>query len=314
MKKIILIVLSLISSVSLAATPISKPLIVVLDSFPNPDHAPLLIAEQQGYFKALGLTVKLIGPLQPSMPAKLVANNKADIGLIYQPTFYQQVDKGLPVIRIGTLIDKPLNCLVTLKSNAITSITDLKGKTIGVGQGGLTIAMLKTMFEKHHLSLKYVHLVTLKKDLAQALLTHQVDAVTGIMRNIDVPKLEAQNQQAITFFPEDNGTPNYSELIFITHTGNTNDKRLPLFLAAVKKAVSYIDSKPEESWQLFAKRYPQSNNPVNRDAWFATMPYFAEEPSKFDKTDWEHFAAYMQENKLIKQTQTITRYAVELQG
>lgn len=315
MKKMLYIALSLLSSVSLAATPISKPLVVVLDQLPNPAHAPLVIAEQQGYFKANGLDVKLIGPMPASMPAaQLIATNKADIGLIFQPTFYQQVDRGLPVIRIGTLIDKPMNCLVTLKSNGIKSIADLKGKTIGIGHGGLTIAMLKTMLESHHLSLRDVHLVTIKENLTQALLSHKVEAVTGMTRNIEVPKLEASNQQAVTFFPEDNGTPNYSELIFITHTGNIKDKRLPLFLQAVKKAVIYIDANPNESWQQFAKRYPQANNPVNRDAWFATMPYFAEEPAKFDKTDWEHFAAYMQAHQLIKKTQTVTRYAVELQG
>lgn len=308
MKKTLFLVLFLYTSVGLAA----KPLTVILDWFPNPDHAPLIIAEQQGYFKEQGLNVKLIAPTNPTEPAKWVADKKADIGLTYQPAFYEQIDRGLPLIRIGTLIDKPLNCLVTLKSSGIKSIADLKGKTIGISDGRLNNAMLVSMLKSHHLTLKDVHLVPINHNLTHALLSHQVDAVTGLMRNVEVPLLESHHQQAMTFFPEDNGMPSFSELIFITHTDNTADKRLPLFLKAIKKAVVYIDANPKASWQQFATRYPDSNNRVNRESWFATMPYFAEEPGKFDKTNWEDFAIYMHYHQLIKKPQNIERYAIEL--
>jgi putative hydroxymethylpyrimidine transport system substrate-binding protein len=289
-----------------------EKLSVLLDWFPNPDHAPLIIAQQQGYFKEQGLDVELIGPADPSEPPKLVAAGKADIAITYEPEYMQQVDAGLPLICIGTLIDRPLNALIALKGNNIKTLADLKGKRIGSGSGGLSSMMLKVMLSKSGLSDKDVEITNVRYNLTQALLSHKVDAVTGIMRNYEVPIIESNKQKIVSFFPEDHGVPNYSELVFVANTQNTHDKRFPRFLSAIKKAVRYLDQHPQVSWQAFAKQYPESNNAVNHDAWLATMPYFAEDPAQFDKKEWRQFAGFMQENQLIKKIQPSSRYAIEL--
>lgn len=316
MKKITISVIITIASILVslnvfAKAPLEK-LTVILDWFPNPDHAPLIIAKQQGFFKEQGLDVELIGPADPTDPPKWVAAGKADIGITYEPEFMEQVDHGLPLIRIGTLIDKPLDCIVVLKDSGIKSIADLKGKRIGSGSGGLSSIMLKTMLTKQGLDEKSVELVNVRYNLAQALLSRKVDAVTGMMRNFEVPQLELIGKPTIAFFPEEHGIPNYSVLIFIANTAQVNDKRLPRFLEAVKKAVAYLDLHPRETWREFAKQYPESNNKVNHEAWFATMPYFAEDPAGFDQEEWERFAQFMLKNQMIKKIQPMSRYAVVL--
>lgn len=309
MKKIFLICILLISSCCYAA---HKPsvLTVILDWFPNPDHAPLIVAQEKGFFKEEGLEINLVGPADPTDPPKLVATKKADIGITYQPEFMEQVDRGLPLIRIGTLIDKPLDCIVALKSAGIKTFQDLKGKRIGTGSSGLSSIMLKTMLSNAGLSPTDVEIINVRYNLTQALLTHRVDAVSGIMRNYEIPELEARGQELVVFLPEENGIPNYSVLIFIAHTTNQHDARFAHFLKAIKKAVAYIDQHPKESWALYAKKYPESNNAVNHDAWFATMPYFAEEPANFDHEEWQHFAEFMYEHQMIRKIQPISRYAV----
>lgn len=312
MKKLLLIALSLLASASFAAKPAHSKLTVILDWFPNPDHAPLVIAQQKGYFKEQGLDVTLVGPADPNDPPKLVAAGKADIGITYEPQFMEQVDQGLPLIRIGTLIDKPLNCLVVMNDSGIKSLADLKGKRIGSTNGGLTSVMINNLLKDQGLSKDDVTLVNVRYSLTQALLSHKVDAVTGMNRNVEVPQLEARNKKVHAFFPEEHGIPNYSELIFISNTANIHDKRLPKFLAAVKQAVQYLDEHPKESWQLFAKQYPESNNKVNQEAWFATLPYFAEEPGQFNEQEWKSFADFMEKNQLIKKAQPLSKYAVTL--
>src|SRR3990167_166100 len=295
MKKIFLILMTLITSSAIAATSQQK-LTVILDWFPNPDHAPLVIAQQKGFFKEQGLDVELIGPADPNDPPKLVAAGKADLALTYEPQFMEQVDHGLPLIRVGTLIDKPLDCIVVLKSSAIKSIADLKGKKIGSSSAGLDSLMLRVILQKAGLSDKDVELVNIKYNLSQALLSHQVDAVTGMMRNFEVPQLEATGQKVLAFFPEEHGIPNYSVLMFAANMKNAHDPRFPRFLAAIKKAVRYLDEHPKESWLAFAKQYPESDNAVNRDAWFTTLPYFAEDPANFDSEEWQNFANFMHDN------------------
>ena len=46
---------------------------VLLDWFINPDHAPLVVAEQTGLFDKAGLNVILVEPADPSLPPKLAA-------------------------------------------------------------------------------------------------------------------------------------------------------------------------------------------------------------------------------------------------
>ena len=81
-------------------------------------------------FKEVGLDVEMIEPADPNDPPKLVAAGKLDLAISYQPQLHIQVDQGLPVVRVGTLVSVPLNSLVVLKDGPIKSITDLKGKKL----------------------------------------------------------------------------------------------------------------------------------------------------------------------------------------
>ena len=313
MKKIITQLLTFLMSILLSC-PVSatQTLTVLLDWFPNPDHAPLIIAKQQGFFKEQGLDVELISPADPNDAPKLVAANKANIGITYQPELMEQVDQGLPLVRIGTLINKPLSCLVVLKASGIKTLADMKGKRIGSSSSALSDMILKIMLKKVGVADTEVELINVRYNLTQALLSQRVDAVTGVMRNYEVPILKSHHQAVITFFPEEYGIPVYSELVFIAHTQQVSDKRFPLFLNAIKKAVRYLREHPEETWEAFAKLYPESNNQVNHDAWFATQPYFAENPAEFDKKEWMQFAEFMHQHQSIKKIQPIDKYAIRV--
>ena len=78
----------------------------------------------------------MIEPADPNDPPKLVAAGKLDLAISYQPQLHIQVDQGLPVVRVGTLVSVPLNSLVVLKDGPIKTISDLKGKKVGFSVGG----------------------------------------------------------------------------------------------------------------------------------------------------------------------------------
>ena len=65
------------------ATWASDKLVVVLDWFVNPDHAPLYVAFEKGYFSAKGLSVEFHPPSNPNDPPKFAAAKKADIAVSY---------------------------------------------------------------------------------------------------------------------------------------------------------------------------------------------------------------------------------------
>ncbi|SVD13536.1 uncharacterized protein METZ01_LOCUS366390, partial [marine metagenome] len=132
----------------------AEKLTVMLDWFINPDHATLMVGQEKGFFAEAGLEVEMIAPADPNDPPKLVAAGKVDLAISYQPQLHVQVDQGLPLRRIATLVSTPLNSLVVLADGPIKSIADLKGRKIGFSVGGFEDALLAAMLNKVGLSLK----------------------------------------------------------------------------------------------------------------------------------------------------------------
>ncbi|OGT68776.1 MAG: hypothetical protein A3H43_03950 [Gammaproteobacteria bacterium RIFCSPLOWO2_02_FULL_42_9] len=256
----------------------AKPLTVMLDWFVNPDHAPLFVAQQEGFYKKFGLDVTFIPPADPSDPPKLVAAKKADIGVTYALQFKQEVAAGLPLKQIGTLIPMPLDCLVVLASSKIKTPADLKGKNIGYSSDASNHKMLRIMLKKYNLTLKDVHMINVHYNLAQALLSKKVDAITGAMRNFEPIEIQLAGQKTRVFYPEEYGMDPYSELILIANKDKANDPKIKVFLKALRLSTIYLINHPTSTWKTFAKNHPELNNEINKRAWFATIPRFALRP------------------------------------
>ena len=285
---------------------------VLLDWFVNPDHAPLIIAQEKGFFNAAGLDVKLIAPSDPSMPPKLVAAGKADLAVSYQPQLHVQVDQGLPLIRIATLVSTPLNSLVVLKDGPIKSIKDLKNKKIGFSVGGFEDALLSVMLNKYGLSLKDVTLINVNFSLSPSILSGKVDAVIGAFRNFELNQMDIVNKPGRAFYPEEEGVPPYDELILVANKNNTSDPRLRKFVNAIEYAVQYLINHPKESWNSFIRAHKKLNDELNKRAWRDTLPRFALRPAAFDRTRYKRFAEFLKKEGLIKNVLPVGHYAIEL--
>ncbi len=289
-----------------------EKLTVALDWFVNPDHAPIVLAKQLGYFREAGLDIDLIAPADPNAPPKLVAAKEADIAVTYQPQLHLLAEAGLPIVRVGTLIETPLNSLVVLKKGPIKNIADLKGKKIGYSISGFEDALLGTMLASHGLSLKDVTLVNVNFSLAPALLSHQVDAVIGAFRNFEINQMDLAKHPGVAFFPEENGVPVYDELIYITHQQRLGDPRIRRFLDAVERAALCLVNHPKESWDAFASYDKSLNTELNRRAWRDTLPRFALRPLAVDRTRYVRFAEHLFKQNLIGRHVPIDRYVVSL--
>jgi putative hydroxymethylpyrimidine transport system substrate-binding protein len=283
------------------ATQNLQKITVILDWFVNPDHAPLFVAQQQGYYRDENLDVEFITPADPADPPKLVAAGKADIAIDYQPHYLLEVAQGLPLTQVGTLVNQPLSTLTVLADSPVRTIKDLKGKTIGISLGsGFEEAMLKVMLEHDGLTLQDVQLIHVGYSLTQSLLLKKVDAVGSMLRNVELIQIQLEGHPGRSFYPEQNGFPSYAEFIFVAKNTSVNDPRVAAFLRAVQKSVIYLKQHPEESWQLFAKQHPELNNEMNKKSWFATVPYFDNEPAKLDETQCVNLAAVLNKELSVK--------------
>ncbi len=290
----------------------SQKLTVMLDWFVNPDHAPLVVAVEKGFFTAQGLDVELIAPADPNDPPKLAAAGKTDIAISYQPQLYIYVNQGLPLKRFGTLIATPLNSVVVLQDSPIKSIADLRGRKIGYSVGGFEDALLKALLARHGIKLDEVTLVNVNFSLSPSLISGQVDAVIGAFRNFELNQMDLVNKPGRAFYLEEEGIPAYDELIMVTNRDKLNDPRLRGFLRAVEQATQFILNHPQESWGLFIKNHKELDDELNRRAWRDTLPRFALRPAALDTGRYTRFARFLAEQGIIKEARPVSDYAVEL--
>jgi putative hydroxymethylpyrimidine transport system substrate-binding protein len=287
-------------------------LTVMLDWFVNPDHAPLVVAREKGFFAAEGLEVELVAPADPNDPPKLVAAGHADVAVSYQPQLHLQVQEGLPLARIGTLVATPLNSLVVLADGPVKSIADLKGRKIGFSVGGFEDALLGAMLEKHGLKLADTELVNVNFSLSPALVAGQVDAVIGAFRNFELNQMDIVGRPGRAFYPEEEGVPAYDELIYVAAKDGLGRPELRRFLVAVENATHWLVNHPEEAWEAFKAADPALDDELNRRAWADTLPRFAHSPAALDHGRYQRFAAFLERQGLIESPPPVSSYAVDL--
>lgn len=297
-----------------AAGPVSAAdkLTVLLEWFVNPDHAPMVIAQERGLFAEAGLEVELVPPADPSAVPRLVSAKQADIGVHYQPNLYLDHAAGLPLVRFGTLVETPLNTVTVLADGPIKSLKDLKGKRIGFSVSGFEDAMLGRMLASEGLSKSDVELINVNFSLSPSLIGGKVDATLGGFRNFELTQMRLAGHEGRAFFPEEHGVPVYDELVFVTHSDLVADDRLPRFLAAVETAAVFITNHPDEAWKLFVKAYPDLDDALNRQAFTDTLPRFAKRPAALDRTRYERFGAFMKDSGLIEAAPAVDAVAVEI--
>ena len=285
---------------------------VLLDWFVNPDHGPLILAEEKGYFSDVGLEVEIVAPADPSAPPKLVAAGQAELAISYQPQLHLQIAGGLPLLRVGTLVATPLNCLLILENGPIKTPADLKGKKIGFSVAGVEEALLVTILSRYGVSLDDVELINVNFSLSPALMSKQVDAVIGAFRNFELNQMDIENVPGRCIYIEEEGVPAYDELIYVANPDRMDRDMLARFMRATELATQYIINNPEESWEVFAATSKELQNELNRRAWRDTLPRFALRPAAFDAGRYLAFQDFLAEAGLISETVPISRIAVDV--
>ena len=287
-------------------------LTVLLEWFVNPDHGPLVVARELGYFDEVGLEVELVAPSDPSAPPRLIAAELAEIAIHYQPNLYLDHAAGLPLKRFGTLVETPLNTVTVLADGEIKGLADLKDKKVGFSVSGFEDAMLGRMLASSGVDMDSVELINVNFALTGSLISGQVDATIGGFRNFELTQMRLEGARGRAFFPEEHGVPAYDELIYITHDKLVDDDRLPRFLEAVERSAIYLTNHPDEAWKLFIKAYPNLDDELNRQAWIDTLPRFAKRPAALDKGRYQRFGAFMAEAGLIDAAPGVAELAVEV--
>jgi putative hydroxymethylpyrimidine transport system substrate-binding protein len=285
---------------------------LILDWFVNPDHGPVIIAQERGYFADAGLEVEIIAPADPTDPPKMVAAGRADLAISYQPQLHLNLHQDMPLVRVGTLVSTPLTCLVVLADGPIQSMSDFAGRKVGFAVAGVQEAMLEGMLRHNGLSGDDVEQINIGWSISPALMSRQVDGVIGAFRNFELNQLDIEGMQGRCFYPENEGIPAYDELIYVANPETMDKDRIARFLAATERATQFILNNPDESWEIFASTSAELRNELNERAWGDTYPRFASRPAAMDYSRYDKFEDFLLEMEMIPSKNPVSKLTIDV--
>jgi putative hydroxymethylpyrimidine transport system substrate-binding protein len=195
---------------------------LTLDWTPNPDHVGFYYARDAGLFAKAGLDVAIRAPSDPTAPLKLVAAGKSDLAVSYEQEVFFAAAKKLPVVAVAAVVPRPLNSIIAIEPS-VHSIRDLAGRSVGITGVPSDYATLDTALGSAGLTRKDVKVVSVGYNLVPALLSHRVDAVLGVYRNVEGVQLQQRGLHP-TIIPVDRaGVPTYDELVLVASKARLGD-------------------------------------------------------------------------------------------
>jgi putative hydroxymethylpyrimidine transport system substrate-binding protein len=282
------------------------PVTIMLDFFPNADHAPIYAAQADGRFKSEGLAVKVRAPSDPSLPIKLVAAGKVDLAISYEPELLRARDRGLPVQAVASLVHTPLTTIISLPKAGIHTPADLRGKTVGTAGIDYQSAYLQAILSRAHVPPSSVKQRNVGFDLVPALLTGKVDAILGGYWNYEAVDLRQRGKNPQVIRIEQAGVPDYDELVIVARTATVrNDaERIKSFLAGLAAGAADLRSDPSKGVDALLHANPDLQRRLQEESVRVTLPYFEPMAGKswgyMDPAKWQAFGRFMAANRLLK--------------
>jgi putative hydroxymethylpyrimidine transport system substrate-binding protein len=281
---------------------------LMLDWYPNAVHSFLYTALEKGYFKKQGLDVKIQMPADTNDPLKLVAANKIDMALSYEPEVVIARDENIPVTSLAAIVRHPLNTLMVPEKGNIQSPKDLAGKTIGYPSIPLDEAIVKTMVKSDGGDPNKIKMVDVGWDLIPAMATKKTDALIGGYINHEKLLLDKEGHPMTSFNLTKYGVPDYYELVLVA--GEKAAKQKPevfkKFMNAAAQGQKYVQEHPEEGLNILLKNEDKSSpldKAVETKSLEILLPLMDAKEKPFgwqDPSSWKNVAKWLYDQKVIK--------------
>ena len=286
----------------------TEPFTVMLDYYPNADHAGISAARASGEYERAGLDVEIQAPPDAAVPLKLLQAGRVDLAISYEPELLLARDQGADLVAVGALVQKPLTSLMSLGDRAIERPAQLEGKRVGTSGLAYQSAYLRTILEQAGVDPGTVKETNVGFKLTQAMLSKQVDATLGAFWNYEGVDLERRDRDPAILRMEELGVPTYNELVFVARRGDLDEEgasRLRRFLQATARGHEALERRPEVGIDALLEADGGLDRGLQEAVVKATLPVFfpedEERPFGFqDPAEWAAYEDWMRENDLIK--------------
>lgn len=277
---------------------------LVLDWFPNTNHAGIYLAQANGWYEQAGLNLRIETPSDVGAATKLVANNSAEIGVGYQAGITISRALDIPVVSVGAIVQHNLGAFAAKQESGITRPADFVGKRYGSSGIPQSMAQLRTVVQCDGADPGAVEEVTVGQGIAQALLANRVDFM-AMLWTWEGIQLEMQGTPLNYMHYQDWCLPDTYNLVFMSSERTIQEKPevLTRFLDATRRGYEAAVVDPVAASAALLAAAPDLSPALVTASLDRLSPYFIAGAPHWGHQDpqrWTDYAAWMYASGLIQ--------------
>jgi putative hydroxymethylpyrimidine transport system substrate-binding protein len=280
---------------------------LMLDFFPNADHAAIYAAIAHGDFRRAGLEVSPQVPSDPAAPLKLLAAGRADLAISYEPEVLLARDHGLRLVSVAALVQRPLTSIIALGKKHISRVSQLGGKRVGTAGIPYQSAELATALQRAGVPSSRVREINVGFNLVPAMLSGKVDATLGGFWNYEGIQLAMAHKNPTVIPVDQAGVPSYDELVLVVRQDEARHQgaMVRAFLQALTRGEQEVRADPAAAIAPLLA----ANRDLDRRLQLAsvrrtlpvTLPSGGHPFGYQDPAAWDSFGGWMYQHRLLSQ-------------
>ncbi|SEE91323.1 ABC transporter substrate-binding protein [Ruania alba] len=227
---------------------------VQLGWFPNVESAPIIVADENGYFadEGIDVTVEPGGP-EVNSDAQIVSGNVL-MGTLNSEGLANAVIAGADLVAVGAIYQTSSSAIVTLADSGIEEPADLEGRRFGTSPSDDRV--YPPFFELVGVGDSQIESVNIGADPA-ALVSGEVDAMSGTLANQPIA-LEAQGHDVSTIRLGDYGYNRWSGVLVVRADSledETKRATIVAMLRAIAQGTADLVADPDAAAQVVVDTY-----------------------------------------------------------
>jgi len=251
-----------------------------LEWFLNPDHVPLLVGLEQGWFEERGLLLEFTVPDEHLDAVEEIQKGRLDLAITEPLHLVEDRAAGHEVVGFTRYLHTN-GGVMYFRESGIRRPRDMTGSRIqypgAPGLGGP--AIVGTMIDEDggewepeafgRVNNSFYHTDALEEDLA--------DVATLVFYNFEVVEARHRGHDADFFALKDWGVPDFCQLILVTSSGVLEERHgaLQCFLDVLQQGLDFVHQRPDEAREIYARRSEEDMaDETSRAIFEATVPCF----------------------------------------
>jgi NitT/TauT family transport system substrate-binding protein len=234
-------------------------------------HAPFLVAEDRGFYRAEALDVSIDAAPAPPDAISRVAAGSADMALadINAVVRFREQNPSAPLKAVFIVYNKPAYALIARKSRDIAQPKDLEGKRIGAPPNEMASALWPVFAKLNEIDVSKVKIENLAAAVREPMLAAgQIDAVTGtsFAAYLNLKDRGVPLDDLVVLQMADYGLPLYGDAIIVnTAFAAAHPDAVKGFLRAFLKALKDSIRNPARAVESVLKRNDSANKDIESE-------------------------------------------------